>query len=184
MAGSRGVQGVFARTPRQPDREDDLAAAERCFQRAAVQLDQVAGDRQSESGPARLAPRLVAPAARLVAPIKPLEETRQLLRRHLRRRVTHFDDGITGFGEGANTYLSPGRRVLSRVVQQVLQRYKDLQDIIAILGMDELSEEDKVLVNRARRLERFLSQPFHVAETFTGISGQYVRPTRAQSSRR
>jgi F-type H+-transporting ATPase subunit beta len=50
-----------------------------------------------------------------------------------------------------------------------------LQDIIAILGMDELSEEDKVLVNRARRLERFLSQPFHVAETFTGISGQYVR---------
>ncbi len=60
-------------------------------------------------------------------------------------------------------------------VQRILQRYKDLQDIIAILGMDELTEEDKVLVNRARRIEKFLSQPFHVAETFTGISGKYVR---------
>jgi len=60
-------------------------------------------------------------------------------------------------------------------VQRILQRYKDLQDIIAILGMDELTEEDKVLVNRARRIERFLSQPFHVAETFTGISGKYTR---------
>jgi F-type H+-transporting ATPase subunit beta len=60
-------------------------------------------------------------------------------------------------------------------VQQILQRYKDLQDIIAILGMDELSEEDKVIVNRARRLERFLSQPFFVAETFTGIKGRYVK---------
>ncbi|SVB98165.1 uncharacterized protein METZ01_LOCUS251019, partial [marine metagenome] len=60
-------------------------------------------------------------------------------------------------------------------VQRILQRYKDLQDIIAILGMDELTEEDKVLVNRARRIERFLSQPFYVAETFTGISGKYVR---------
>jgi F-type H+-transporting ATPase subunit beta len=59
-------------------------------------------------------------------------------------------------------------------VQRILQRYKDLQDIIAILGMDELTEEDKVLVNRARRIERFLSQPFHVAETFTNIPGQYV----------
>ncbi|MDH3224219.1 MAG: F0F1 ATP synthase subunit beta [Gemmatimonadota bacterium] len=60
-------------------------------------------------------------------------------------------------------------------VQRVLQRYKDLQDIIAILGMDELTEEDKIIVGRARRLERFLSQPFHVAETFTNIPGQYVR---------
>ena len=60
-------------------------------------------------------------------------------------------------------------------VQEILQRYKDLQDIIAILGMDELTEEDKVIVNRARRLERFLSQPFHVAEQFTGIEGRYVR---------
>ena len=60
-------------------------------------------------------------------------------------------------------------------VQRILQRYKDLQDIIAILGMDELTEEDKILVNRARRIERFLSQPFHVAETFTGISGKYVK---------
>jgi len=59
-------------------------------------------------------------------------------------------------------------------VQRILQRYKDLQDIIAILGMDELTEEDKILVGRARRLERFLSQPFHVAEIFTGISGKYV----------
>ncbi len=60
-------------------------------------------------------------------------------------------------------------------VQEILQRYKDLQDIIAILGMDELTEEDKVIVSRARRLERFLSQPFHVAEQFTGIEGRYVK---------
>ena len=59
-------------------------------------------------------------------------------------------------------------------VQEILQRYKDLQDIIAILGMDELSEEDKVIVGRARRLQRFLSQPFHVAEQFTGTAGRYV----------
>jgi F-type H+-transporting ATPase subunit beta len=60
-------------------------------------------------------------------------------------------------------------------VQQLLQRYKDLQDIIAILGMDELSEEDKALVGRARRVQKFLSQPFHVAEAFTGLSGCYVK---------
>jgi F-type H+/Na+-transporting ATPase subunit beta len=59
-------------------------------------------------------------------------------------------------------------------VKQVLQRYRELQDIIAILGIDELSDEDKVLVQRARRIERFLSQPFHVAEAFTGTPGQYV----------
>jgi F-type H+-transporting ATPase subunit beta len=64
---------------------------------------------------------------------------------------------------------------VARGVQQVLQKYKDLQDIIAILGMDELSEEDKITVARARKLERFLSQPFHVAEAFTGTSGCYVR---------
>jgi F-type H+-transporting ATPase subunit beta len=62
----------------------------------------------------------------------------------------------------------------ARDVQQVLQRYKDLQDIIAILGMDELSDEDKLAVGRARKLQRFLSQPFHVAETFTGRKGRYV----------
>jgi F-type H+-transporting ATPase subunit beta len=59
--------------------------------------------------------------------------------------------------------------------QQVLQRYKDLQDIIAILGMDELSDEDKVTVQRARKIERFLSQPFFVAQQFTGTEGKYVR---------
>jgi F-type H+/Na+-transporting ATPase subunit beta len=59
-------------------------------------------------------------------------------------------------------------------VKQVLQRYKDLQDIIAILGMDELSEEDRLVVERARRIQRFLSQPFHVAEVFTGTKGAYV----------
>ena len=62
----------------------------------------------------------------------------------------------------------------ARAVQQVLQRYKDLQDIIAIMGMDELSEEDKITVNRARKVQRFLSQSFHVAEQFTGMPGQYV----------
>ncbi|MBM9548856.1 F0F1 ATP synthase subunit beta [Leptospira sp. 201903074] len=63
----------------------------------------------------------------------------------------------------------------AREVQRILQRYKDLQDIIAILGMDELSEDDKVLVSRARRIEKFLSQPFHVAEQFTGRPGKYVK---------
>ncbi len=63
---------------------------------------------------------------------------------------------------------------VARTVQQILQRYKDLQDIIAILGMEELSEEDKLTVHRARRLQRFLSQPFHVAEQFTGTPGRYV----------
>jgi F-type H+-transporting ATPase subunit beta len=60
-------------------------------------------------------------------------------------------------------------------VQEVLQRYKELQDIIAILGMDELSDDDKVVVQRARKIERFLSQPFHVAEAFTGTPGKYVK---------
>ena len=63
----------------------------------------------------------------------------------------------------------------AREVQMVLQKYKDLQDIIAILGMDELSEEDKLTVHRARRIQRFLSQPFHVAEAFTGTPGVYVK---------
>jgi F-type H+-transporting ATPase subunit beta len=64
---------------------------------------------------------------------------------------------------------------VARQVQQILQRYKALQDIIAILGMDELSEEDKVAVARARKIERFLSQPFHVAEVFTGSPGVFVQ---------
>jgi F-type H+-transporting ATPase subunit beta len=63
---------------------------------------------------------------------------------------------------------------VARGVQQTLQRYKELQDIIAILGMEELSEEDKLTVNRARRIQRFCSQPFHVAEVFTGTPGKYV----------
>src|SRR5881296_1955900 len=64
---------------------------------------------------------------------------------------------------------------VARDVQEILQRYKDLQDIIAILGMDELSEEDKLIVQRARKIQKFLSQPFHVAEVFTGIPGKYVK---------
>jgi len=63
---------------------------------------------------------------------------------------------------------------VARAVQGTLQRYKELKDIIAILGMDELSEEDKMSVNRARKLQRFLSQPFFVAEVFTGAPGKYV----------
>jgi F-type H+-transporting ATPase subunit beta len=63
----------------------------------------------------------------------------------------------------------------ARAVQETLQRYKSLQDIIAILGMDELSEEDKLVVGRARKIQRFLSQPFHVAEVFTGIPGKFVQ---------
>ena len=63
---------------------------------------------------------------------------------------------------------------VARRVQEILQRYKDLQDIIAILGIDELSEEDKVIVSRARKIQKFLSQPFFVAEQFTGIAGKYT----------
>ena len=63
---------------------------------------------------------------------------------------------------------------MARGVQEILQRYKELQDIIAILGMEELSEDDKLIVSRARKIQRFLSQPFFVAETFTGSPGKYV----------
>jgi F-type H+-transporting ATPase subunit beta len=71
-------------------------------------------------------------------------------------------------------YVGEDHYATSRRVQEILQRYKDLQDIIAILGIDELSEEDKVIVSRARKIQRFLSQPFFVAEQFTGIPGKYV----------
>ncbi|HIR80622.1 MAG TPA: F0F1 ATP synthase subunit beta, partial [Candidatus Limiplasma merdipullorum] len=63
---------------------------------------------------------------------------------------------------------------VARQVQSILQRYKELQDIIAIMGMDELSDEDKLIVARARKVQRFLSQPFSVAEQFTGMEGKYV----------
>ena len=63
---------------------------------------------------------------------------------------------------------------VARAVQRILQRYKELQDIIAIIGMEELSEEDKNTVSRARKIQRFLSQPFHVAEQYTGMAGKYV----------
>ena len=72
-------------------------------------------------------------------------------------------------------YIGERHYKVATQVQQTLQRYKDLQDIIAILGMDELSEDDKVIVARARRIQRFLSQPFAVAEQFTGIPGRYVK---------
>ncbi len=72
-------------------------------------------------------------------------------------------------------YVGERHYAVAVAVQRTLQRYKALQDIIAILGMDELSEEDKLIVSRARRLQRFLSQPFHVAEQFTGFKGKYVK---------
>jgi F-type H+-transporting ATPase subunit beta len=72
-------------------------------------------------------------------------------------------------------YIGEEHYRVAREVQQTLQKYKELQDIIAILGMDELSDEDKVTVERARKLQRFLSQPFHVAEVFTGKPGSYVK---------
>lgn len=71
-------------------------------------------------------------------------------------------------------YVGEEHYRVAREVQRILQRYKELQDIIAILGMEELSEEDKIIVNRARRIQKFLSQPFHVAEQFTGRPGVYV----------
>jgi F-type H+-transporting ATPase subunit beta len=72
-------------------------------------------------------------------------------------------------------YIGQRHYAVATSVQRILQRYKELQEIIAILGMDELSEEDKVTVGRARRIQRFLSQPFHVAEQFTGTPGAYVK---------
>jgi F-type H+-transporting ATPase subunit beta len=71
-------------------------------------------------------------------------------------------------------YVGEEHYAVARRVQEILQRYKNLQDIIAILGIDELSEEDKVIVSRARKIQKFLSQPFFVAEQYTGISGKYV----------
>ncbi len=72
-------------------------------------------------------------------------------------------------------YIGEEHYEVARVVQQTLQKYKELQDIIAILGMDELSDEDKITVQRARKLQKFLSQPFHVAEVFTGTPGKFVK---------
>jgi len=72
-------------------------------------------------------------------------------------------------------YIGEEHYQTARQVQQMLQKYKELQDIIAILGVEELSDEDKVTVSRARKIQRFLSQPFHVAETFTGKAGKYVK---------
>ena len=101
--------------------------------------------------------------------------------------TTALDRGIASLGiYPAVDPLNSSSRILSpdvvgkehyevaKAVQQILQRYKELQDIIAIMGMDELSEEDKLIVSRARKVQRFLSQPFHVAEQFTGYTGAYV----------
>ena len=101
--------------------------------------------------------------------------------------TTVLDRGIASLGiypavdplDSTSRILSPdvlGREhyETARAVQSILQRYKELQDIIAIMGMDELSEEDKITVNRARKVQRFLSQPFSVAEQFTGFEGKYV----------
>ena len=101
--------------------------------------------------------------------------------------TTVLDRGISAMGiypavdplESTSRILSPdvvGKEhyQVAQEVQRVLQRYKDLQDIIAIMGMDELSDEDKLLVGRARKIQRFLSQPFTVAEQFTGTEGRYV----------
>jgi F-type H+-transporting ATPase subunit beta len=85
--------------------------------------------------------------------IDPLESTSRILDKHV-VGAEHYD--------------------VARSVQSILQRYKDLQDIIAILGMDELSENDRLIVDRARKVQRFLSQPFFVAEKFTSIPGKYV----------
>ena len=81
--------------------------------------------------------------------------------------------------DSTSAILQPGvvgeeHYAVARQVQRVLQKYKDLQDIIAILGMDELSEDDKLVVKRARKIQRFLSQPFDVAKAFTGSDGKYV----------
>ena len=82
--------------------------------------------------------------------------------------------GLHAAGSWTRGTWARSTTTVARRVQEILQRYKDLQDIIAILGIDELSEEDKVIVARARKIQKFLSQPFFVAEQFTGIEGKYV----------
>lgn len=105
-----------------------------------------------------------------------LDATTELSRAIAEKGIYPAVDPLTS----TSTILEPGvvgeeHYRVARKVQSTLQRYKELQDIIAILGMDELSEEDKMTVARARKIERFLSQPFHVAETFTGTPGAYVK---------
>lgn len=105
-----------------------------------------------------------------------LDATTELSRSIAEKGIYPAVDPLTS----TSTILEPGvvgeeHYRVARKVQQTLQRYKELQDIIAILGMDELSEEDKLTVARARKIEKFLSQPFHVAETFTGTPGVYVK---------
>ncbi len=107
-----------------------------------------------------------------------LDATTELSRSIAERGIYPAVDPLTS----TSTILEPAvvgeeHYRVARKVQQTLQRYKDLQDIIAILGIDELSEDDKLIVARARKIERFLSQPFHVAETFTGTPGVYVKLT-------
>jgi F-type H+-transporting ATPase subunit beta len=107
-----------------------------------------------------------------------LDATTELSRSIAERGIYPAVDPLTS----TSTILEPSivgeeHYRVARKVQQTLQRYKDLQDIIAILGIDELSEDDKLIVARARKIERFLSQPFHVAETFTGTPGVYVKLT-------
>ena len=82
---------------------------------------------------------------------------------------------VTGNDElGIGSHTGQEHFAVAREVQEILQKYKELQDIIAILGMDELSEDDKLVVSRARKVQRFLSQPFSVAVQFTGLEGKYV----------
>ncbi len=105
-----------------------------------------------------------------------LDATTELSRAIAEKGIYPAVDPLTS----TSTILEPGvvgeeHYRVARKVQSTLQRYKELQDIIAILGMDELSEDDKLTVARARKIERFLSQPFHVAETFTGTPGVYVK---------
>ena len=118
----------------------------------------------------------------MITQIQPLQQ----LFSHL-DATTNLDRELTALGIYPAVHpLQSGSRILNaevvgeehyqtaRRVQALLQRYKDLQDIIAILGVDELSEEDKLVVSRARKVQRFLSQPFFVAETFTNVPGRYV----------
>ncbi|OFZ21793.1 MAG: F0F1 ATP synthase subunit beta, partial [Bdellovibrionales bacterium RIFOXYA1_FULL_36_14] len=105
-----------------------------------------------------------------------LDATTELSRAIVEQGIYPAVDPLTS----SSTVLTPeivGEKhyQVARQVQVILQRYKELQDIIAILGMDELSEEDKIIVSRARKIQKFLSQPFIVAETFTGQKGQFVK---------
>jgi F-type H+-transporting ATPase subunit beta len=112
----------------------------------------------------------------------PLEATTNLRRQIVEMGIYPAVDPLEGTSRILDQRIvGPEHYTVAQQVKQTLQRDRDLQDIIAILGIDELPDEDKLTVARARKIQRFLSQPFHVAEQFTGHAGKYVKPEQLKA---